>query len=380
MKILFLTHNYPRFQGDYSGLPFKSLIDQLIKINYKITVIAPHTGNLPLYEKSKNLEIYRFKYGIKQQIAYTGNMQKFLINPLYWNEFLSFFKFFYNEAKLHTHLFDIVHVQWLIPAGIIGKLLPAKKKIISLHGSDIRLFSKFNLNFLGKTILSDYDYVLPVSSFLKNKILKWVDNKKIKIFPFISNVDNFIYKPVVTIPEKISLISVTRLTKQKNTITLIKAIKIVTDKGFPVDCMIIGDGEEKNNLLNLVTKYKLDNTVKFTGRIDHGKIPEIIKKYPVFVLPSYEEGFGISIIEAKLAGRIILAAKSGGITDLIIDNETGYFFKTFSPENCAEKIIKIFKNKKKSIQISQNSFFTTLNTYSYKYQIKKWDKFYKKIK
>ena len=104
MKICHLTHNYPRFQGDYSGFFIKDLVSGISKRGISITVIAPHASDTSLYEKHDNLEIIRFRYSNKENIAYTGRMHEFLINPLNWFKFFNFFKNFYTAAKNNTDI------------------------------------------------------------------------------------------------------------------------------------------------------------------------------------------------------------------------------------------------------------------------------------
>jgi len=91
MKILFLTHNYPRFEGDYSGFFLKELAEGLIKKGLEITIIAPHFKNTKLFEDYGSLKIIRFRYSNNENIAYTGKMHHFIQNPLNWNKFFSFF-------------------------------------------------------------------------------------------------------------------------------------------------------------------------------------------------------------------------------------------------------------------------------------------------
>ncbi|MBN2363289.1 glycosyltransferase family 4 protein [candidate division WOR-3 bacterium] len=380
MKICYLTHNYPRYDGDYSGLPFKHITHALAEKDYQFTIITPHAENLPEYEKRKNVEIIRFRYSTRESIAYTGKMQKFFKNPLYWNEFFSFFKKFYFSSRNAGNIFDLLHCHWMIPAGLIGKIIPCRKKLLSLHGSDVRFTSYYKLDRFAEYLFSDYDLILPVSKFLEETARKWVDKQKLVTAPFITNIDNFIYKPADNFMKPLRLLTVSRLSKQKNLSVPIEAVKRLVDEGYKLTYTIIGDGEEKESLLNQVKNLDLTAIVEFKGLINHREIPRLMKDYSVCLIPSFDEGFGISVIEARLAGRLVIGSDSGNVKYIIKDGKTGIKFNPYSAEDLVRKIKTVFNDPKRAIKIAQDSNTEAVKLYKFENQINTWNNIYSKFK
>ena len=92
MKILFLTHNYPRYEGDFSGVFLRVLAQRLQDEGMNISVLAPHDAGLAGQETIDGIEIHRFRYDIdeKEDFAYRGDMHQRLLSP---NGILTFRRF-----------------------------------------------------------------------------------------------------------------------------------------------------------------------------------------------------------------------------------------------------------------------------------------------
>lgn len=379
MKICYLTHNYPRYEGDYSGLPFKHIAQALERKGYQFTIITPHAENLPIYEKHDNVEIIRFRYSASENIAYTGKMHKFLKNPHYWNEFLDFFKHFYINSKVITDKFDVLHCHWMIPAGLVGRVVPCKNKLLSLHGSDVRFTSNFKLDKLAEYLTSDYDLILPVSKFLEETVSKWTNKSKIMTMPFITDVDNFINEPVQKFNEPLRLLTVSRLSKQKNLTVSINAVKQLKEKGYKLTYTIIGDGEEKEFLRKQVKDLDLSDTVEFMGLLNHGDIPRLMGDFDACLIPSFDEGFGISVIEARLAGRFVIGSDSGNVKYLLEDGKTGIKFNPFSVDDLVNKIEMVFVDPQRMLRIAKNSNDEAVKLFKFENQINAWNNIYSKF-
>lgn len=383
MNICHITHNYPRFPGDHAGFFIedltRGLAGQESAGENKISVITPHQKGLPVYQNYRGIDIYRVKYAQHEDIAYTGKMHHFLINPFYWNQFFGLFQKTYQQIKEIADQFDILHFHWIVPSGIIGYFIQHPCKIISIHGTDLRIMGKYPFNLLMKKILSKYNMVIPVSTFLKKNLEAHTDKLNIEILPIIGNLDNFISPPSSQISQPLQLITVSRLSNQKNLSVVLHAIKLLFDSGIQVNYTIAGDGEYKNNLIEQTNKLGISDLVKFTGMINHNQIPELLKNFDIFVLPSLNEGFGLSVLEARLSGKLVIASKSGGLLDLIKDNSTGIFFNPRDSSQLAEIIKSVISSNSKYVNIARNSFIEAKNKYSNANQIKQWLEIYSRI-
>ncbi len=85
--------------------------------------------------------------------------------------------------------------------------------------------------------------------------------------------------------------------------------------------LIIGEGESKPFLTEMSRRYGLNNSVNFLGA--RSDVPQLLKAMDVFILPSFQEGFPRTIIEAMYTGLPVMASKISGIPEIISDGENG---------------------------------------------------------
>lgn len=114
------------------------------------------------------------------------------------------------------------------------------------------------------------------------------------------------------------VISVGRLTKQKDFPTLIKAFNSLTKNKNNVKLIILGDGEEKNNLKTLINHYQLENIIELAGFQNNPY--KYIKKADLFVMSSQWEGFGNVIVEALATNTPVISTNCFSGPSEILDN------------------------------------------------------------
>ena len=130
-----------------------------------------------------------------------------------------------------------------------------------------------------------------------------------------------------------NFIVVSRLVKQKAIDRLIRVHKKLIDEGLKHKIYVIGDGEEKENLLNLVEELNINDSFIFLGQIENPY--PYIKKADFFALLSYFEGYGMVLEEAKILNKPILVtntAAAEAVKDydkkLVIENNEEAIFES----------------------------------------------------
>ncbi len=109
------------------------------------------------------------------------------------------------------------------------------------------------------------------------------------------------------------IICVAEFIKRKNHVQLIRAINKCST--LPVKCLLVGEGEEKDKLVQEVVSLKLEEKIKFLGfRRD---IPELLNISDVSVLLSYQEGLPVCILESISASKPIIVTDIRGSQDLV---------------------------------------------------------------
>lgn len=109
-----------------------------------------------------------------------------------------------------------------------------------------------------------------------------------------------------------------------------------------VHVAIIGDGESREFLENIVAKLDLSQTVEFLGQKSREQIYREIGQYDLLVQPSRFEGFGLTVVEAMAAGVPVLVSDIEGPMEIIRRGKYGHFFELENQEACADQIMEVF--------------------------------------
>jgi len=134
---------------------------------------------------------------------------------------------------------------------------------------------------------------------------------------------------------------IARLSSVKGIDTLIKAFPAVMAQFPQARLWIVGEGPEEKYLRALVKHRHLASAVRFEAAVNH--TADILPAFDVFVMPSLQEGLGLSVIEAQAAGVPVVASNVGGLPDLIEDGKTGLLVPAGDKDALAKNIIALLK-------------------------------------
>jgi glycosyltransferase involved in cell wall biosynthesis len=152
------------------------------------------------------------------------------------------------------------------------------------------------------------------------------------------------------------------LIKRKRVKDLIEIMHIIaTTADYSVKCLIIGEGPERNNLVNLAKKKKLYDKIIFTGfQID---AVSYIKAMDIFVMTSEKEGLSRVILEAMLMGRPVVSHMPSA-SDLIVDRENGMLVPHGNTGKFATSIIELVEHPEFRKSIGQNAHKQIIEAFS----------------
>ena len=205
-------------------------------------------------------------------------------------------------------------------------------------------------------------------SFYKKKMKE--NNIKCKCI-FIPNMLNNIPKATSKLSEK-RMISVGRLSKEKGYVDLIEVFKEFNKSNPDWHLDIIGDGSERNKIVDHIYEYGLASNVTVHGYLKNKEINELLKEAAIYVMTSYTESFGIVLIEAMAHGIPCLAFTSAeGANDLIKNNENGYLIDNRNFDEMVNKMKELASNKDKRLELGKNARNFSLN-YSSDVVKKEW--------
>jgi len=252
---------------------------------------------------------------------------------------------------------DIIHLnssKMGFVGALVGRIVGIKKIIFTAHGwafnEDRNCISKkiFKAIHILTIIMSHKTIV--VSEALKKQIPEKFRGKIVVIKNGISDI-NFIDKNIAR--EKISgdnfihqdakwVGTISELHKNKGLEYMIRAVSETIGN---VAFVVIGEGEERKNLENLIKKFGAENKIFLVGKINEAS--KYLRAFDVFTLTSTTEAFPYVLLEAGLASLPIIASDVGGIPEIIENKKTGILIEPKNPNEIKEKIEDILKNIEK---------------------------------
>lgn len=132
------------------------------------------------------------------------------------------------------------------------------------------------------------------------------------------------------------VVCVARLCAEKGHVVLIEAVRELAERGLSFELVLAGDGEFRDELSELLTRYRLTDRVRITGWLTSEQVREEVLGAQVLVLPSFTEGLPVVIMEAMCLRRPVIATFVGGIPELVVPGEHGWLIPAGSVADLAD--------------------------------------------
>lgn len=145
---------------------------------------------------------------------------------------------------------------------------------------------------------------------------------------------------------KIQLITVGRLSRVKRIDFLIEVVSNLIRKGYDVNFLICGDGEEKKSLKDLCRKLGIENEVQFLGLADRELIATALNESDVFLFASENEAMSLVVLESLYMGTPVVSTDVGDIAYAVKNGVTGYIVNSYDIEEYCDKVIQVIKKGK----------------------------------
>ncbi len=263
--------------------------------------------------------------------------------PWVWPEALPMYtKFFLSGLWLGLkNPIEAIHAGRVLPEGLVGLWLSRllqKPLVIYAHGEEITTWSSSPRRRRAmRSVYCNASTVIANSEFTYGLLqdMGVAQDKLELIYPGV-DLDWFQADgPKDNMPgvEKLHTdwplaISVGRLSKRKGFDKSIEAVSRLREKGMDLDYVIIGIGEQEDELKGLIKRYSLQDRVHMLGHVEETYLPGWLRRADVFLMPNREingdtEGFGMVFIEAAACGTPSIAGLAGGTGDAVLDGKTG---------------------------------------------------------
>jgi glycosyltransferase involved in cell wall biosynthesis len=315
MRVIFLTHNYPRYQGDLPGSFLHPLAVALRDAGHDVRVVAPSDRGQGGREPLDGVPVRRVRYAAPERevLAYTGRMQDEVRSASGLMALRGLIKGMGEGAMAEAEGSDgdaVVHAQWWIPAGLAApRGLPL---VLTLHGTDGRLLKKSTAaRWLARAVLRRADVVTAVSRHLADVVEETTGREDVTGHVQPMPIESA-GRPWST--GGAGAVVVCRLTAQKR---VDLAVKAAAELRPPIPLTVIGDGPERPALEALAAALP-DTRVSFAGQLPPADVAGRLASADVMVFPAIDEGLGLSAVEALMAGvPVVVASDGGGVVEAV---------------------------------------------------------------
>lgn len=350
MRILFISFDYPPLRGGIANFSCE-VAKNLSAEDVILIVVAPAIKGYKEFDNKSGLITFR------------------VTNIKIIREVVLFFIMLYLIFKFRIDV--IYNLTWYpsATASYFVSILTGVPYLIHVYAMDYfedrrSIFNKLKYNWLRmiikKLAFDSAKKIIAVSNFTRDRLItRGVDALKIKIIP--SGVDFRRFMPHLDVKEiilkhrlenKKVLLTVARLHDYKGHDIVIKALPRLILKFPDIRYVIVGAGPHEKSLRRLVEELNLNDYVIFTGWVDDRLLPLYYNVCDIFIMLSREiyieakmEGYGIVFLEANACGKPVIAGRSGGIEDAVIDGITGILVDPLSLDEIVSAVTKILSDK-----------------------------------
>ncbi len=337
-KVLLLTSSYPRFQGDYAGC-FVEAFAQSLAEYYEVEVLTLPSRDALASEVRGGVNIHRIDYLRPQRLQVLdacADLPSLLEESLVAKAQIPpmLVSFLYKALQLAKRA-DLICSHWAVPSGLIGAItsrLLGRPHIMVEHSGGLHLLRR---TWTGRKLLQILSKATECTVFVSQNLLAHYRDVlpeigRTEVIPMGIDCDSLKTPLKPVIGNKILFLG--RLTHIKGLDLLIDALKGLQG----LELTVAGDGLLREKLEADCAHKGL--SVSFLGYVEPQQRHRLLAETDLVVIPSRilpdgrTEGLPVVCLEAMAAGRVVVAARVGGISELIEDGVNGYLFE---PENIA---------------------------------------------
>jgi len=368
-----------------------------------VLFIAPTTYQLPLTENLKkkfitlsevcNVSVLAFA---NSKTFFNETYGNFYLNKKIKNRLINYFRIiqisiFTTHKIIKKENIDIVCFQDPVSSFFSILFLKVRraevKIVVETHGDFIetlsleknlvlpRLYKKL-FYIMAKYSIGKSNIIRAVSSSTEQQVLDIDSSKSVVRFPaWIDFKDFQNIEPKPLSKDKFNILFIGSVTDRKKPHMIIEAIQRINDKSYNLS--IVGPAPNEKyfkELKDLIDKSDLQNQVSLIGPVDRESVKDYYSTSNLMILPSISEGLARVIFESQVAMCPVLVTDAPGMSDIVIDGQTGYVFESNNLDSLSLKIEYIKNNYDEASLVAKNAKGFILSNYSednFKFSFKK---------
>ena len=368
-----------------------------------VLFIAPTTYQLPLTENLKKKFITLSEVCNVSVLAFANSKTflnetygNFYLNKKIKNRLINYFRIiqisiFTTHKIIKKENIDIVCFQDPVSSFFSILFLKVRraevKIVVETHGDFIETLSleknlvlpslyKKLFYIMAKYSIGKSNIIRAVSSSTEQQVLDIDSSKSVVRFPaWIDFKDFQNIEPKPLSKDKFNILFIGSVTDRKKPHMIIEAIQRIDDKSYHLS--IVGPAPNEKyfkELKDLIDKSDLQNQVSLIGPVDRESVKDYYSTSNLMILPSISEGLARVIFESQVAMCPVLVTDAPGMSDIVIDGQTGYVFESNNLDSLSLKIEYIKNNYEEASLVAKNAKGFILSNYSednFKFSFKK---------
>jgi glycosyltransferase involved in cell wall biosynthesis len=164
--------------------------------------------------------------------------------------------------------------------------------------------------------------------------------------PVDPNAGRGVLRAILGVGEEVRIVAmVSRLRRPKQPEDLVQAAAVLSRRELPGSfrCVIVGSGPLERRVRELTRDLGLEGEVVLLG--ERSDVPVLMADVDAFVLATASEGMPYTILEAMAAGKPVVASRVPGVTDLVLEGDTGYFYTPGDPCDLADRLTPLLHDE-----------------------------------
>lgn len=362
MNVLIISHMYPNSFNENNGIfvhkQVKSMREEFPDINVKVVSPVPYTPFILTLFSTK----YKKYYDIPRKAILDG-IEVYYPRAIFLPRNIDFksegHKVYRGIKKTVRDIykdfkFDIIHAHVALPDGYGAMLLNEsynKPLFVTIHGQDMNYtvnFSEECKKRVMEVLDTSYKSIF-VSNKLKKDALKYSNlGENYVVIPNGVDEKDILVEKNDQIEEEFKnkryILTAGNLIQTKGINYAIEAFARIHKQYEDLVLVIIGQGQERENLEELARNKGIEDKVIFKGKLPHKELMQYMKECYFFILPSYKEGFGVVYIEAMAQGKVVIGCRGQGIEDVIENMVDGILVNPKDVDDLTVKMEYVINN------------------------------------
>lgn len=402
-KLIIISHMFPNSLEPYGGIFIYKQVKSLAQLDkYKIYVISPipyaprilwfkkkwrEYGKIcPAYHED-NVEVLYPRY-----LSFPGRSLFFTRGiTMFLSVFMIIRKLVEKDEKA------IIHSHTLLPDGLAGALVKKFRRniktVCTARGSDVNIYPYRNKAAMALTrySLARNDVLTAVCRSLGNKCIGLGGqsfNKKIHVV--YNGVDEhwcnigeqekqMLKNHKTEYPFEPKILFVGEMSRQKGVYELVQAFIDIHRKYEKAALFMVGDGIEKEKLIQLCHENKISHRVFFTGGVSHEQVKIYMHSCDMLILPSYSEGMPNVVLEAMACGKPVVVSEVGGVGEIVEHKHNGIIIEPRSHQAIIDAVELLLKDRAVFNDITYNANIRINESFSWKKNAQQMDFIYQEV-